>query len=110
MDKNTKTPAKSRFAMLEEAGESVRSAFGDAIGKIGPVTNRKLASFLESYRDSIVDQVVDGVRDKLDAMSGKAILEELEQYVKQQAIYNDVLAAKLYDALKRIEVLEARAR
>lgn len=45
--------------------------------------------------------------DQLDTVTGKKSLQIVEQRLELQARYNDVLAAKLQEALERIERLEA---
>ena len=44
--------------------------------------------------------------EHLDAVSGKKILDLVEERLKLQSSYNDILAYKLEEALNRIETLE----
>ncbi len=44
--------------------------------------------------------------EHLDQISGKKILEIVEQRLEMQTEYNDLLATKLEEALRRIDVLE----
>ena len=45
---------------------------------------------------------------KLDEVSGKRLVELLEQKLRVQDSYNDVLATRLADAIERISILEDR--
>ena len=44
----------------------------------------------------------------MDVISGKKLLELVEQRLELQAQYNDVLATKLDEALQRIAALERK--
>ncbi|HEY4311445.1 MAG TPA: hypothetical protein VGN12_18495 [Pirellulales bacterium] len=48
------------------------------------------------------------VVDKLDQVTGKRLLELLEERLRRQDAYNDILATRLAEALERIAKLEAR--
>ncbi|MDE0724614.1 MAG: hypothetical protein OSB62_07955 [Alphaproteobacteria bacterium] len=48
------------------------------------------------------------VTDFLDTASGQKIFNEMQKHIALQEQYNDVLANKLSEALKRIEVLEEK--
>lgn len=48
------------------------------------------------------------VTEFLDTASGQKIFNEMQKHIALQEQYNDVLANKLAEALKRIEVLEAK--
>lgn len=48
------------------------------------------------------------VSGKLDEVSGKRLVELLEQKLRVQDSYNDIIATRLAEALERIAVLEAR--
>ena len=50
------------------------------------------------------------VGDGMDVVSGKKVLELVEQRLELQSQYNDVLATKLEEALQRIDVLEKEIR
>lgn len=79
------------------AGDSLKSAAGKGAD---------IAS--EGYRRTGAKAVVDRAGEKLDEITGKAILEEVKLLVQRQAVYNDVLATKLQEALDRIAELEAK--
>ena len=46
--------------------------------------------------------------EKLDQITGKRLLELLEEKLEIQDAYNDILATRLAEALERIAKLEAR--
>ncbi len=49
---------------------------------------------------------VDAVKEKLDSATGQKMYDLVQERLAVQDQYNDVLAAKLHEALQRIEVLE----
>ena len=55
---------------------------------------------------STYDKVKDGTSHQFDTISGKKILDIVEEQVALQSQYNDILATKLDEALKRIAKLE----
>jgi hypothetical protein len=55
----------------------------------------------------IASRVADTVGEEFDKISGKKILELVEERLALQARYNDILASKLDEALQRITALEA---
>jgi hypothetical protein len=50
------------------------------------------------------------VVDRLDQVTGKQLVELLEERLRMQDDYNDVLATKLAEALERIAALEEKLR
>lgn len=48
------------------------------------------------------------VAGKLDEVSGKRLVELLEQKLRIQDSYNDILATRLAEALQRVSIVEAR--
>ena len=54
-----------------------------------------------------VSKAYDATQDHLDVVSGTKILRLVEERLELQEKYNDILATKLFEALKRIEALEA---
>jgi hypothetical protein len=56
----------------------------------------------------VASTVADTVGEEFDKLSGKKILDLVEERLALQARYNDILASKLEEALQRIAVLEAR--
>jgi hypothetical protein len=55
-----------------------------------------------------IETATDAVGDKIGQVTGKRLMEMLEEKLKLQDQYNDVLATKLAEALDRIAKLEAR--
>jgi hypothetical protein len=49
---------------------------------------------------------VDAVKEKLDSATGQKMYDLVQERLAVQDQYNDVLAAKLHEALQRIEALE----
>ncbi len=56
----------------------------------------------------VIKDTSGAVVGKLDQVSGKRLIELLEQKLRVQDEYNDVLATRLAEALERIAKLEAR--
>lgn len=52
-------------------------------------------------------EITSAASDQLDAVSGKKILDLVEERLEMQSGYNDILATKLEEALLRIKQLEA---
>ncbi len=50
---------------------------------------------------------VDAVKEGLDSVSGQKMYDLVQERLAVQDQYNDVLAAKLHEALERIEALES---
>lgn len=108
-------------AKAAEIGKQTYSVAGDATrtavqaGKHA-YTGSKLESALQ-YIDGELDQrgakqaiksTTGAVVDKLDQVTGKRLLELLEEKLRIQDAYNDILATRLAEALERIAKLEAR--
>ena len=84
------------------------------LGKQGlEVTRDALETGKQAYAgsklESKVKDTAGAVVGKLDQVTGKRLIELVEQKLKIQDAYNDVLATRLAEALKRIEKLEARS-
>ncbi len=58
-------------------------------------------------KDALSD-TADAVSDKLDQVTGKQLVELLEAKLRRQDEYNDILATRLSEALRRIAALEKR--
>lgn len=56
----------------------------------------------------VAHETTQAVIGKLDEVTGKRLLELLEEKLRLQDAYNDVLATRLAEALARISKLEAR--
>ncbi|MDD3021335.1 MAG: hypothetical protein PHX61_10245 [Alphaproteobacteria bacterium] len=52
------------------------------------------------------EAAVDVVKEGLDSVSGQKMYDLVQERLAVQDQYNDVLAAKLHEALERIETLE----
>jgi hypothetical protein len=55
-----------------------------------------------------IQETTQAVVGKLDQVTGKRLVELLEEKLKLQDVYNDILATRLAEALDRIAKLEAR--
>lgn len=98
---------------IEVAGEVSRGAL--ETGKQA-YTGSKLESVV-NYLDGELDQrgakkaikdTTGAVVGKLDQVTGKRLVELLEEKLRIQDEYNDILATRLAEALERIAKLEAR--
>ena len=58
-------------------------------------------------KDALSD-TAEAVSDKLDQVTGKQLVELLEAKLRRQDEYNDILATRLSEALRRIAALEKR--
>ncbi len=92
---------KGSLEVFKSATETVSSTLNNA-------TNGTKKFLDEKGITETVSNVTGAVDDGLDALSGKKILDLVEEHLARQAKYNDILATKLEEALQRIEVLEAR--
>ena len=104
-----------------QLGKQSRDAAGDTARNIVDVSKQlysgsKLESAIQ-YVDAELDQrgakqaiksTTGAVVDKLDQVTGKRLLELLEEKLRIQDAYNDILATRLAEALERIAKLEAR--
>ncbi len=98
---------------LEAASGATRAAI--ETGKAS-YSGSKLASAVD-YVDNELEQrgakkavlgTTDAVIGKLDQVTGKRLVELLEEKLRLQDSYNDILATRLAEALERIAALEAR--
>ena len=117
---------KSALNFLKRAKETVTEVTGktlDELEKSGTLDElKKTQANVKKYMDdngitekaeiglSKAKEYSDIAGDHLDQVSGKKILETVEQRLKMQTEYNDLLATKLEDALQRIETLESKLR
>ncbi len=114
--------------------EDIKKGAIDFLKKAGKVTSEAINIAKEEYGKSELKSAVDektkdvkdyldetGVTEKvsdlsnvatdhLDKVSGKKILDLVEERLGMQNEYNDVLAHKLEEALKRIDVLEKKIK
>ena len=92
--KKTMTSAGSLASKATEQGgqiaSSAKATAGQMLGKASETAKSAAGSVGEGF----------------DVVSGKKILDLVEQRLELQARYNDVLATKLEEALQRIDVLE----
>lgn len=85
----------------------------------GTVVSKTGLGTVVGYLDAELDQrgvkralgsAAGAVVDRLDQVTGKQLVELLEERLRMQDEYNDVLATKLAEALERIAVLEGKVR
>jgi hypothetical protein len=92
------TPVTARAS---EIGKQTIVAASAAIGRIDSELEQRGAK--QAAKDT-----AGAVLDKLDQVTGKRLLELLEERLAAQDVYNNVLATRLAEALERIAQLEAR--
>ena len=84
----------SGVAMAAELGKQTYVAAGNAADASGAT--------------EAIKATAGAVAGKLDEVSGKRLVELLEQKLRIQDSYNDVLATRLAEALERLSILEDR--
>lgn len=82
-----------------------KSEFKEGVSQASGVANDLLESSGIPKRLSQANQAID---EELNAISGKKVMDKLAAHIALQEQYNDVLAGKLEEALKRIEKLERK--
>lgn len=98
----TSVAVASQAALLGTSGAAKAA-------EIGKQTYVAAASAAESSGTTQAIKATAGaVGGKLDEVSGKRLVELLEQKLRIQDSYNDVLATRLAEALERISILEDR--
>ena len=111
---------KSSAAKTAEIGKQTYAVTGNAtLGALESGKQAYAGSKLESavnFIDGELDQrgvkqaltdTTEAVVGKLDQVTGKRLLELLEEKLQVQDAYNDILATRLAEALERIAKLEA---
>jgi len=86
-------------------GRVVAKQSGAIASTAGKTSERLLGKASESAK-----RTAGAVGDGMDVISGKRLLELVEQRLELQAQYNDILATKLEEALQRIAALERKAQ
>jgi len=98
--------------MAASVASTAAAAGGTVVSKTGLGT-------AVGYLDSTLEQrgvkqafgsAAGAVVDRLDQVTGKQLVELLEERLRMQDDYNDVLATKLAEALERIATLEEKLR
>lgn len=119
----------SKVASLGAVGATKTAQVGkQAIGGVGEASRSALESGMQALAGSRLASAIDYVDielehrgakqaikgasevvvGKLDQVTGKMLVELLEQKLRRQDEYNDILATRLAEALERIAKLEAR--
>jgi hypothetical protein len=91
----------------------------DTTAKVAEVATETVKAIGDAYQGSGLEETVtnasavaktasDKTGEVLDTVSGQKILEHMEKRNVLQNKYNDILATKLEEAFRRIEVLEKR--
>lgn len=98
--------------MAASVASTAAAAGGTVVSKTGLGT-------AVGYLDSTLEQrgvkqafgsAAGAVVDRLDQVTGKQLVELLEERLRMQDEYNDVLATKIAEALERIATLEEKLR
>lgn len=107
-----------KAAAAASSGASLATNAASAVVEAGTdaYTGSRLESLVSYVGEGLDDRGVfdaietatDAVGDKIGQVTGKRLMEMLEEKLKLQDQYNDVLATKLAEALDRIAKLEAR--
>jgi len=122
MSENLKK-AQSIFNSAKQAANQLKDKAIEGYDKSGAKTvveksTKETMDFMD--RNGITDKAEAGIKklqevtdiasENFDKVSGKRILEIVENRLILQTQYNDLLASKLEEALNRIEVLEKSIR
>jgi hypothetical protein len=109
--------ALDKGATLVTSAREVTSAVYDSSGLRGAVDH---ASEILGEQGQRLDEqtglltkaqhVAEAASDTFDRVTGKAILDMVTAFLEEQSRYNDLLATKLDEALKRLDALEAAIR
>lgn len=101
---------KSTSAAASGALGTAGRATKDAVISAGETVRQKTAGAAGAVQRSRAGQTVSSASKRasehFDTLSGAAILRLVEERLEVQARYNDLLATKLDEALRRIETLE----
>lgn len=93
------------------ASEKAKEA-GDKAKEVGSKAGEVVDNAVKKYDDSVIKEKIDVVSDattnQLDVISGQKMYDLVQESIELQNNINDVLASKLHEALKRIEVLEKK--
>jgi len=103
--KQTVASAGSLVSKATEQSGQVASSATTAAGQMASSATAAAGQMLGKASES-AKTAADSVGEGFDVVSGKKILDLVEQRLELQARYNDVLATKLQEALQRIDVLE----
>ena len=110
-DEKTDEPPKALGKLYAKTKKTVSSA-GSLVSKATEQSGR-LASSATAATGQMLGKASESAKsaagsvgEGFDVVSGKKILDLVEQRLELQAQYNDVLATKLQEALQRIDVLE----
>ena len=95
--------AKEKIENAGKAVVDVSKKTAPVASAIGGATEQALGKAAESAKTA-----AGVVGEGMDVVSGKKLLELVEQRLELQAQYNDVLAMKLEEALQRIAALELK--
>ncbi|GAB3443083.1 hypothetical protein [Insolitispirillum peregrinum] len=90
----------------QDLGDVARRA-GQGISEKASKVSEILSNAVEEYTPEIVRDASGRVSERIDILTGNALLDMVQDMLFLQEQYNDVLAAKLEEALTRIEILEA---
>ena len=110
--------AKEGLGKAIDAGASLVSGVAEHASNAGELIATKTGldravEFIDDQLDDrgvkkAVGSAVDAVSDRFDQVTGKQLVELLEERLRIQDEYNDVLASRLADALERIAAIEKR--
>jgi hypothetical protein len=120
--------AKEKLGELSSHASKAAAIGASGVAKTAEIGKQTLEAGKQAYSGSKLESAVNyidneldhrgaktaikdttgAVVDKLDQVTGKRLIELLEEKLRSQDAYNDVLATRLAEALERITKLEAR--
>lgn len=99
---------KKATETASDVAETVKNEYekSGAKDKVDKKTKQAKVFLDETGVSDKAAEISSNVSEHLDAVSGKKILDLVEERLELQSSYNDILATKLEEALNRIETLE----
>jgi len=110
-----KEVSKKGYEVVSEAGKIITDAASESIDNANKhyqesEAKKKVDEYFQAYMESRIKEYVDAAYEKsvdtIDTVSGAKMLEEVRGRLDKQNLYNNILATKLAEALKRISELE----
>ena len=101
--------------VVSEAGKILTDAVSESIDHTSKHykesdAKKKVDEYIQAYMESRIKEYIDTAYEKsvntIDTVSGAKMLEEVRGRLDKQDLYNNILATKLDESLKRISELE----
>ncbi len=107
--KDPQTILKITSETVLDALKSVQDTYNqsDVKKKIDKASKQAMQALEQTKVPHVAKKSYEAVDKTLDTFTGQKVLELVEERLTLQSRYNDILATKLDEALKRIEKLEA---